>query len=86
MLKLSGLLNLTPLVSSIREFFGSNPLSKFMYQTNPLTELTPKRKWSVLDPGGISRDQADFVVWDFYSSQSGWICPIETQTIQPQDS
>jgi DNA-directed RNA polymerase subunit beta len=44
MLKLSGLLNLTPLVSSIREFFGSNPLSKFMYQTNPLTELTPKRK------------------------------------------
>ena len=77
-LRLSGLLNSTPLVSSIREFFGSNPLSQFMDQTNPLAELTHKRKLSVLGPGGISKDQAGFAIRDLHPSQYGRICPIET--------
>ena len=77
-LRLSELLNLTPLVSSIREFFGSNPLSQFMDQTNPLAELTHKRKLSILVPGGISKDQAGFAIRDFNPIQYGLICPIET--------
>ena len=72
------LVNPKPLVSSIREFFGSNPLSQFMDQTNPLAELTHKRRLSVLGPGGITRDRAGFVVRDIHPSQYGRICPIET--------
>jgi DNA-directed RNA polymerase subunit beta len=72
------LVNPKPLVSSIREFFGSNPLSQFMDQTNPLAELTHKRRLSVLGPGGITRDRAGFAVRDIHPSQYGRICPIET--------
>jgi DNA-directed RNA polymerase subunit beta len=72
------LVNPKPLVSSVREFFGSNPLSQFMDQTNPLAELTHKRRLSVLGPGGITRDRAGFAVRDIHPSQYGRICPIET--------
>jgi len=77
-LRVSLLVNPKPLVSSIREFFGSNPLSQFMDQTNPLAELTHKRRLSVLGPGGITRDRAGFAVRDIHPSQYGRICPIET--------
>ena len=58
--------------------FGSNPLSQFMDQTNPLAELTHKRRLSVLGPGGITRDRACFAVRDIHPSQYGRICPVET--------
>ena len=77
-LRVNVLVNPKPLVSSIREFFGSNPLSQFMDQTNPLAELTHKRRLSVLGPGGITRDRAGFAVRDIHPSQYGRICPIET--------
>ena len=77
-LRVNILVNPKPLVSSIREFFGSNPLSQFMDQTNPLAELTHKRRLSVLGPGGITRDRAGFAVRDIHPSQYGRICPIET--------
>ena len=77
-LRVNALVNAKPLVSSIREFFGSNPLSQFMDQTNPLAELTHKRRLSVLGPGGITRDRAGFAVRDIHPSQYGRICPIET--------
>jgi len=77
-LRVNVLINSKPLVSSIREFFGSNPLSQFMDQTNPLAELTHKRRLSVLGPGGITRDRAGFAVRDIHPSQYGRICPIET--------
>ena len=77
-LRVNILVNSKPLVSSIREFFGSNPLSQFMDQTNPLAELTHKRRLSVLGPGGITRDRAGFAVRDIHPSQYGRICPIET--------
>jgi DNA-directed RNA polymerase subunit beta len=77
-LKVNILINPKPLVSSIREFFGSNPLSQFMDQTNPLAELTHKRRLSVLGPGGITRDRAGFAVRDIHPSQYGRICPVET--------
>jgi DNA-directed RNA polymerase subunit beta len=77
-LRVNVLVNSKPLVSSIREFFGSNPLSQFMDQTNPLAELTHKRRLSVLGPGGITRDRAGFAVRDIHPSQYGRICPIET--------
>jgi len=77
-LRVNILINSKPLVSSIREFFGSNPLSQFMDQTNPLAELTHKRRLSVLGPGGITRDRAGFAVRDIHPSQYGRICPIET--------
>ena len=77
-LRVNVLINPKPLVSSIREFFGSNPLSQFMDQTNPLAELTHKRRLSVLGPGGITRDRAGFAVRDIHPSQYGRICPIET--------
>jgi len=72
------LVNPKPIVASIREFFGSNPLSQFMDQTNPLAELTHKRRLSVLGPGGITRDRAGFAVRDIHPSQYGRMCPIET--------
>jgi len=77
-LRVNLLVNPKPLVSAIREFFGSNPLSQFMDQTNPLAELTHKRRLSVLGPGGITRDRAGFAVRDIHPSQYGRICPIET--------
>jgi DNA-directed RNA polymerase subunit beta len=77
-LRVNALVNAKPLVSSIREFFGSNPLSQFMDQTNPLAELTHKRRLSVLGPGGITRDRAGFAVRDIHPSQYGRVCPIET--------
>ena len=81
-LRVNVLVNPKPLVSSIREFFGSNPLSQFMDQTNPLAELTHKRRLSVLGPGGITRDRAGFAVRDIHPSQYGRICPIETPEVQ----
>ena len=77
-LRVNILVNPKPLVSSIREFFGSNPLSQFMDQTNPLAEMTHKRRLSVLGPGGITRDRAGFAVRDIHPSQYGRICPVET--------
>ena len=77
-LRVNTLVNPKPLAASIREFFGSNPLSQFMDQTNPLAELTHKRRISVLGPGGIARDRAGFVVRDIHPSQYGRICPVET--------
>ena len=65
------LVNPKPLLASIREFFGSSPLSQFMDQTNPLAELTHKRRISVLGPGGITRDRAGFAIRDIHPSQYG---------------
>jgi DNA-directed RNA polymerase subunit beta len=72
------LVNVRPLVASIREFFGSSQLSQFMDQTNPLAELTHKRRLSALGPGGLSRERAGFDVRDVHHSHYGRICPIET--------
>lgn len=77
-LRVRTLVNPKPLAASIREFFGSNPLSQFMDQTNPLAELTHKRRLSVLGPGGITRDRAGYLIRDIHPSQYGRICPIET--------
>ncbi len=73
-----GLINTKPVISSIREFFGSSQLSQFMDQPNPLAELTHKRRLSALGPGGLSRDRAGFEVRDVHYSHYGRICPIET--------
>ncbi|HIZ83746.1 MAG TPA: DNA-directed RNA polymerase subunit beta [Firmicutes bacterium] len=72
------LINIRPVVSAIKEFFGSSPLSQFMDQTNPLSELTHKRRLSALGPGGLSRDRAGFEVRDVHYSHYGRMCPIET--------
>nr|BBK20530.1 RNA polymerase subunit beta [Cryptomonas sp. SAG 977-2f] len=72
------LVNPKPIIASIREFFGSSQLSQFMDQTNPLAELTHKRRVSALGPGGLSRDKAGFAVRDIHPSHYGRICPIET--------
>ena len=72
------LINIRPVVASIREFFGSSPLSQFMDQPNPLAELTHKRRLSALGPGGLSRDRASFEVRDVHYSHYGRMCPIET--------
>lgn len=72
------LINIRPLTSSIKEFFGSSQLSQFMAQTNPLDELTHKRRISALGPGGLTRDRAGFEVRDVHHSHYGRICPIET--------
>jgi len=74
----SGLINIRPVVSSIREFFGGSQLSQFMDQTNPLSELTHKRRFSAMGPGGLSRERAGFDVRDVHFSHYGRICPIET--------
>ena len=73
-----GLVNIRPVVAAIKEFFGSSPLSQFMDQTNPLAELTHKRRLSALGPGGLSRDRAGFEVRDVHYSHYGRMCPIET--------
>jgi len=72
------LVNIRPVVASIREFFGSSQLSQFMEQTNPLAELTHKRTLSALGPGGLRRERAGFDVRDVHHSHYGRICPIET--------
>ncbi|MDD6265364.1 MAG: DNA-directed RNA polymerase subunit beta [Clostridia bacterium] len=73
-----GLINIRPIATSIREFFGSSPLSQFMDQHNPLAELTHKRRLSALGPGGLSRDRASFEVRDVHYTHYGRMCPIET--------
>nr|YP_001293553.1 RNA polymerase beta subunit [Rhodomonas salina]A6MVX4.1 RecName: Full=DNA-directed RNA polymerase subunit beta; AltName: Full=PEP; AltName: Full=Plastid-encoded RNA polymerase subunit beta; Short=RNA polymerase subunit beta [Rhodomonas salina]ABO70811.1 RNA polymerase beta' chain [Rhodomonas salina] len=72
------LVNPKPIIAAIREFFGSSQLSQFMDQTNPLAELTHKRRISALGPGGLNRDRAGFAVRDIHPSHYGRICPIET--------
>ncbi len=72
------LINIRPIVAAMKEFFGSSPLSQFMDQTNPLAELTHKRRLSALGPGGLSRDRAGFEVRDVHYSHYGRMCPIET--------
>ena len=72
------LINIRPVTAAIKEFFGSSPLSQFMDQTNPLAELTHKRRMSALGPGGLSRDRANFEVRDVHYSHYGRLCPIET--------
>ncbi len=72
------LINIKPVVSSIREFFGSSQLSQFMDQNNPLTELTHKRRISTLGPGGLSRERAGVEVRDIHHSHYGRLCPIES--------
>ena len=72
------LINIRPVVAPIKEFFGSSPLSQFMDQTNPLSELTHKRRLSALGPGGLSRDRASFEVRDVHYTHYGRMCPIET--------
>jgi DNA-directed RNA polymerase subunit beta len=73
-----GLINITPFVSQIRKFFGTSQLSQFMDQTNPLAELTHKRRLSALGPGGLHRKRAGFEVRDVHHTHYGRICPIET--------
>ncbi|WP_419723384.1 DNA-directed RNA polymerase subunit beta [Sulfoacidibacillus ferrooxidans] len=73
-----GLINIRPVIASIKEFFGSSQLSQFMDQTNPLAELTHKRRLSALGPGGLTRERAGFEVRDVHHSHYGRMCPIET--------
>ncbi len=72
------LINIRPVIASIKEFFGNSQLSQFMDQTNPLAELTHKRRLSALGPGGLSRERAGFEVRDVHHSHYGRMCPIET--------
>ncbi len=74
----SSLINIRPVTAAIKEFFGSSQLSQFMDQTNPLSELTHKRRLSALGPGGLNRDRATFEVRDVHYSHYGRMCPIET--------
>src|SRR5687768_3834347 len=74
----SALINIRPVVAAMKEFFGGSQLSQFMDQTNPLAELTSKRRLSALGPGGLSRERAGFDVRDVHHSHYGRICPIET--------
>lgn len=74
----ASLVNPKPLVAAIKEFFGSSQLSQFMDQTNPLAELTHKRRLSALGPGGLTRERAGFAVRDIHPTQYGRICPVET--------
>jgi len=76
--KPNALINIRPAVAAMKEFFGGSQLSQFMDQTNPLTELTHKRRLSALGPGGLSRERAGFDVRDVHHSHYGRICPIET--------
>ncbi|HEX9629130.1 MAG TPA: hypothetical protein VF961_03855, partial [Pyrinomonadaceae bacterium] len=72
------LINAKPVTAAVREFFGSSQLSQFMDQTNPLSEITHKRRLSALGPGGLSRERAGFEVRDVHPTHYGRICPIET--------
>jgi DNA-directed RNA polymerase subunit beta len=77
-----GLINTRPVNAALKEFFGSSQLSQFMDQTNPLAELTHKRRLSALGPGGLSRERAGFEVRDVHHSHYGRMCPIETQKVR----
>lgn len=81
----ASLVNPKPLVAAIKEFFGSSQLSQFMDQTNPLAELTHKRRLSALGPGGLTRERAGFAVRDIHPSHHGRICPIETPEVLMPD-
>ena len=72
------LINAKPAAAAVREFFGSSQLSQFMDQTNPLSEITHKRRFSALGPGGLTRERAGFEVRDVHPTHYGRICPIET--------
>ncbi len=72
------IINSKPLSGAIKDFFGSSQLSQFMQQTNPLDELTHKRRLSALGPGGLHRDRATFEVRDVHHTHYGRLCPIET--------
>ena len=72
------LINSKPVTAAIKEFFGSSQLSQFMDQTNPLSEITHKRRLSALGPGGLTRERAGFEVRDVHPTHYGRICPIET--------
>ena len=72
------LINAKPAAAAVREFFGSSQLSQFMDQTNPLSEITHKRRLSALGPGGLTRERAGFEVRDVHTTHYGRICPIET--------
>lgn len=72
------LINSKPISSAIKEFFGSSQLSQFMDQTNPLSEITHKRRISALGPGGLTRERAGFEVRDVHPTHYGRVCPIET--------
>ena len=72
------LINSKPISAAIREFFGSSQLSQFMDQTNPLSEITHKRRISALGPGGLTRERAGFEVRDVHPTHYGRVCPIET--------
>ena len=72
------LINAKPVAAAVREFFGSSQLSQFMDQTNPLSEVTHKRRLSALGPGGLTRDRAGFEVRDVHPTHYGRVCPIET--------
>ncbi len=72
------LINAKPVAAAVREFFGSSQLSQFMDQTNPLSEVTHKRRMSALGPGGLTRERAGFEVRDVHPTHYGRICPIET--------
>ncbi len=74
----NALINIRPVVAAMKEFFGGSHLSQFMDQTNPLAELTSKRRLSALGPGGLSRERAGMDVRDVHHSHYGRICPIET--------
>ena len=79
------LINIRPVSSAIREFFGSSQLSQFMDQPNPIAELTHKRKLSALGPGGLNRERAGFEVRDVHHSHYGRMCPIETPRDRTSD-
>src|SRR4030095_2281258 len=74
----NALINIRPVVAAMKEFFGGSQLSQFMDQTNPLAELTSKRRLSALGPGGLSRERAGLDVRDVHPSHYGRMCPIET--------
>lgn len=78
LLRINALVNPRPLMSALREFFGSSQLSQFMDETNPLSELTHKRRISALGPGGLSTDHVSFAARDIHPTQYGRLCPIET--------
>ena len=77
------LINAKPAAAAVREFFGSSQLSQFMDQTNPLAEITHKRRLSALGPGGLTRERAGFEVRDVHPTHYGRICPIEPEKAPP---
>jgi DNA-directed RNA polymerase subunit beta len=82
----SNLINIRPVTAAIKEFFGSSQLSQFMDQTNPLAEVTHKRRLSALGPGGLNRERATFDVRDVHFSHYGRMCPLKRRKVRPSDS